>query len=762
MSFQKKIFRRLMVFTAVVPFVCSQLFAQTISGTVVDAQSQKPIINANVAVLNTSLGAVTDSDGHFKILVPETGVYALQVTFIGFEKNLQKKIQVDADGVQLDIQLTSSPIQVEEIAITAKAETPELGMLLISDQLSHKNPADVGAFFRNVIGAGSIKKGAAAQDPVIRGFKYNQLNVMFDGGLCVTGGCPSRMDPPTSHVQAEDIDRIEIIKGPFSSRYPQTMGGIVNMVTHNSRSYGENGFHVGLISGYESVYGGSRGRVFVKGGKNKFDFYAGGGTKQYGDYRDGSGETVPSRFKSNDYSVKLGVQPSPHQRLQLSWRQSFARDTIYPALPMDATIDDTDMLSIDYTHKNFSPLITSLTAKVYSTWVDHEMDNANKPTAVNTRAVTAAHTQTVGWRVEALMNAHKAGLFYVGTDVTHLNMNGDRTRTVKQGAMAGKVFVDDVWPDANHQTIGVFTEWHKSFSPQWRAVGGLRADMFNSNAGTLDGLFSSTYGNFDDKQEVNPGANIRFIFEPKSNIEFALGVGHGARSASVTELYINRLSVGLDRYEYFGNPTLNAEKNTQLELSHRARFGKFSYDMSGFYSHLSGYISAVVNPDIPMLIPSMANGVKQFININNAYKYGGEISTTYDLTAWFSVKAAGAYTLGHNADVNEPLPEMPPLESRLYLRYTNVNNRFYIEANGRFADEQTRVASSFAEKETSGFSVYNLITGFNVGRIAEIALGVDNIFDAAYTEHLNRSYKFTGLPIYEPGRNFYVNLKITN
>lgn len=741
--------------------ICTgSLSAHTISGTVTDAASTRPVPNANVSVVNTSLGAVTDSDGDFEIVVPETGVYTLRITFIGFEKKVQKNIKVDANGARINIQLTSSPIEVEEITVSAHAEMPDMGTMLISDALAQKNPADVGAFFRNVNGASSIKKGAAAQDPVIRGFKYNQLNVMFDGGLCVTGGCPSRMDPPTSHVQAEDIDRIEIIKGPFTTRYPQTLGGIVNMVTHNSRSYGEDGFQVGLISGYESVSGGTRGRVFLKGGKGKFDLHSGLGTKQYGDYRDGSGQTVPGQFKSKDYSVKLGYQPSLQQRLQVSWRQSFARDTMYPALPMDATIDDTDMLSIDYTHKNVSPFMASLTAKIYSTWVDHEMDNANKPTAANTRAVTTAQTQTQGGRIEALLNAHKAGLFYVGTDFTHLNMVGNRTRTILQGEKAGKVFADDVWPDANHQTTGVFTEWHKTFSPHWRAVGGLRADLFSASSGPLDVLFTSVYDDIEDKQEINPGATVRFIFEPQTNVEFALGLGQGSRSASITELYINRLSVGPDRYEYFGNPNLNAEKNRQIELSHRAQFGKFSYDMTGFYSDLSDYISAVVNSDIPMLIPAMANGVKQFINIKSAYKYGGELDVRYDVTSSIYVKAAAAYTLGQNSTVDEPLPEMPPLESRLYARYTRQGNSFFIEANARFADKQTRVASSFAEQETHGFSIYNLLAGFKVGRIFNVTLGIENIFDAAYTEHLNRSYKFTGLPIYEPGRNFYINLKI--
>ncbi|MEZ5195165.1 MAG: hypothetical protein R2764_01805 [Bacteroidales bacterium] len=41
-------------------------------------------------------------------------------------------------------------------------------------------------------------------DPVVRGFKYSQLNVQVDNGLKIEGGCPNRMDPATAHVEIED------------------------------------------------------------------------------------------------------------------------------------------------------------------------------------------------------------------------------------------------------------------------------------------------------------------------------------------------------------------------------------------------------------------------------------------------------------------------------------------------------------------------------------------------------------------------------
>ena len=53
--------------------------------------------------------------------------------------------------------------------------------------------------------------------------------------------CPNRMDPITTHIIPEEIEKIEIIKGPYSMRYGATFGGIINMVSKKI-NYLENGF----------------------------------------------------------------------------------------------------------------------------------------------------------------------------------------------------------------------------------------------------------------------------------------------------------------------------------------------------------------------------------------------------------------------------------------------------------------------------------------------------------------------------------------
>jgi iron complex outermembrane receptor protein len=75
---------------------------------------------------------------------------------------------------------------------------------------------------------------------------------------------------------------------------------------------------------------------------------------------------------------------------------------------------------------------------------------------------------------------------------------------------------------------------------------------------------------------------------------------------------------------------------------------------------------------------------------------------------------------------------------------------------------QGRIAPSFKEEVTPGFATFDLSVGVKPLKGLSIGGAVLNIFDAAYYEHLNFSYKNSSLlsgRIYEPGRNFtiYVN-----
>ena len=59
-----------------------------ISGYVIDAESNDPIIGANIVVKGTSLGTASDEDGIFYIINLSPGSYTVECSVIGYENNV--------------------------------------------------------------------------------------------------------------------------------------------------------------------------------------------------------------------------------------------------------------------------------------------------------------------------------------------------------------------------------------------------------------------------------------------------------------------------------------------------------------------------------------------------------------------------------------------------------------------------------------------------------------------------------------------------
>ena len=102
---------------------------------------------------------------------------------------------------------------------------------------------DIGDLLRQQPNVSGIRKGGIAIDPVIRGFKYNQVTVLLNSGVKIEGGCPNRMDPVASHVESENISKIEIIKGPYVLKYGPVMGAMVNLITQLPHPNEQPGIH---------------------------------------------------------------------------------------------------------------------------------------------------------------------------------------------------------------------------------------------------------------------------------------------------------------------------------------------------------------------------------------------------------------------------------------------------------------------------------------------------------------------------------------
>lgn len=732
-----------------------------VSGIITENSTNRPIENATIYVKNSQVFAASDADGKFSIKASLGDV--LLISHINYVK---KEITITSHNVE--IKLFENPIDLDNIIVKAHPLKDISQSIAIVDEIkATTQPRNVGDLFRDISGFGIQKRGAYASEPFFRAFKYEELNVQYDGGMKVLNACPNRMDPITTHVIPDEIERIEIVKGPFTVRFGQNFGGIINLVSKNTSLYKE-GLSGSIETGYET--NGSNlstsGNLIYK--TNKFDVNLNGEYRNYGDYKDGNGTKVPSSFKTTDYSVKLGYEPTDKQRFQVSWRQSFGRDIKHAGLSMDSPYDDSYLAGLDYKIVDISNKISAFSIKGFYSYVDHLMTNENRPSFMATEASSNVFATTYGGKTEVTFTPSEKVFLFVGADANFIAREGNRIRLVK--IMNGNVlpnpmtFTDKIWQDAKLNDVGVFMEGNYKVADNYVFTAGVRSDFVSAAINDPEDDFLQLYGGtVDDASETNISGTVSLKYQ-KSTAQWQIALGRGMRTASMIERYINHFGVGADPYEYVGNPYLKPEINNQIELSFKKEFNQVEVGANVFYSLIQDYIVPVVDENIPRKFMPTVPPIyaKRFINVNEAMQTGFEWFWNYRFTDNFKITTDMSYTYAQNKELNEPLPQVTPLTAHAALHYQK--NNYWFNINSRFVAAQRRVSTSFMEPETGSFATFDFSIGFKPIENLSIGASVLNIFDTAYYEHLNFSYinsdTLSGR-IYEPGRNitFRVNYK---
>ncbi|MFK7934102.1 MAG: SusC/RagA family TonB-linked outer membrane protein [Saprospiraceae bacterium] len=93
------------------------LAQRTITGTLTDAGNGEPLIGANILVVGTSSGTVTDFDGNYSVEVPD-GSTALEFSYTGYA---EQTIQLGASNV-LNVQMSSGQV-LEEVVVVGYGTT---------------------------------------------------------------------------------------------------------------------------------------------------------------------------------------------------------------------------------------------------------------------------------------------------------------------------------------------------------------------------------------------------------------------------------------------------------------------------------------------------------------------------------------------------------------------------------------------------------------------------------------------------------------
>ena len=641
------------------------------------------------------------------------------------------------------------------VALHPKAGETEGLELEYSDRLAH----DGGALLNHINGIASIRKsGVYGFDPVLRGFKYDQLNVVINGTQTASAACPNRMDPPTSQMAPNMIQRIEVLKGPHGLRYGCSFGGTINFIPLPPQ-FSESGRVYGRLSGgYESNGGVIRSEGMLGLSNSWSDLALFASWSDGNDYTTGDGTTVASQFMRASFGGRLGLKLSDSQVLKLSVTRNLTRDTDFPSLPMDLRTDDTWLISVNHEASFKNAHLTTWKTSIYTSLVDHSMDNYEKPMdprMVNTE--TLATTQNYGGRTEGSWSFDRSRL-YAGLDFRLEAAEGNREREFLMGPNAGNIVYDNVWQDGQIIRSGLFGEYHiRAGGIRWMASA--RLEINASDISDPDPDFSAIYPETSTTQ-FNPGISLGGTKQFTEQFSLGFWIGRAQRSGSLTERFINYFPVGVDPYEMLGNPILDPEVNNQADVNLRWSAEKTVIQLDLFAAYLQDFISSYIDTTLSPSIPS-SPGVRKYSNINRAFKTGFEASWSQQLPAGLQHRFSVAYTWAQDLVKDQPLPEIAPLDLRYHLSGNYFKRRLSPYITFRYVVEQNRISPEFGEKTSPSFGLIDLGLSFQVHRIFGITAGVQNLLDANYYEHLTRSSRgASALPIYAPGRSFFLSFNL--
>jgi iron complex outermembrane receptor protein len=329
-------------------------------------------------------------------------------------------------------------------------------------------------------------------------------------------------------------------------------------------------------------------------------------------------------------------------------------------------------------------------------------------------------------------------------------------------AMAGMSYKEQpTIPDVTTDTVGLFAEGHRELGPGLLLTAGARLDRVRAEADEAVANTDLYYAYYRTRttsvSHTLPGGKLRLGWVQPNGLELAATLGHTARAGEANELFIALRRKGDD---WVGYPELDPARNTGLDLTAAWEQGGVRLTGSFFYSRIANFIDVVARD---RALPGPGSGdARSWANVD-AVMRGVEATAVAPLASRLFLSGdvawvRGAKTLAPEVGVtDEDLAEIPPLRGRLTLRYDD--GRLFGSAEGIFSGRQDRVDESLDEEPTAGWATLSLSAGYRRGKWS-LTLGVTNLFDRYYTEHLSyqRDPFRSGVRVAEPGRAAFVNL----
>jgi len=718
-----------------------------ITGIIKDANSMVPISGANVYLNDNNKGTSSNSNGHFQISKLNDDNFQLHISHVGYADT---SIQINTSEAQsYTILLKPDSIEMEMIVVTA---TRTAALMEDIPQRIHK------------IEKKTIEDYPASNtDNLLRmipGINVNRSSGIFSRNSSVTmRGMPSAsrslilLDGVPLNKSAggtinwhlitpDEIDRIEVVKGPGSALYGNNaMSGVINIITKNPQKNIQ-----GMVNAGYGTYNTIKGQ-FILNGKSKQA--KGLYWKLGGFYRQGDGYiiepedsrdslNVDAYLKEGNLNGLLGYQFSPNQKLEIDYR--FYRDKrgngvkVYEKDGRYETFTDHNLRAA-YTG-NIKLIEISVNAFYFNESYYRQNENINSSGEYKL-VDTETDKQDMGLWMTLSRNLGRRHILSAGIDIKNATLDNQEVYRTSP---------DVLYTDGKLIFSAFFLQDEMNFAnDRLKFIAGLRFDYAKyydghfevKNPTSKTGFTSPTAIAYPQSAwiEISPKLALKYFISKNLNIFIA--ASSGFMPPKLDDLAGSRK---ISRGFKIANPELLPENITSFELGvDYAIADKLFIKSSAYYSMGSDFQYLVATGDFIDTGSDDAVPVYQRQNVTEVKIIGAELGVEYVITP--KIKLTGSYAYNHSKiiEYNAPegqdltgkyLSEVPPnlvfagLQWRnrivdFFIDYTYTDDQWYDELNTTIVD---------------GYSLVNLRLSKYVMKDLQLVLDIQDLLNEQYVD----------------------------
>lgn len=207
----------------------------TVSGTVIDAQTNEKLIGATVSIKGTTNGASTDANGEFALITGQKLPFTLIVSFVGYVKR-----EIVINESKVEIKLEQDVNKLGDVVVTSRRRQESVQDIPIPiSVIRGVTVEDQGAFnvnrLKELVPTVQLYASNARNTTLnIRGLgsTYGLTNDGIDPGVgyYVDGVYYAR--PAATALDFIDIDQVEVLRGPQGTLFGKnTTAGAFNVTS---------------------------------------------------------------------------------------------------------------------------------------------------------------------------------------------------------------------------------------------------------------------------------------------------------------------------------------------------------------------------------------------------------------------------------------------------------------------------------------------------------------------------------------------------